>query len=287
MLDTSTKLALATCVQRPLVALRRVAGLPPTLVTRRSGITWSLDLNEGIDFSIWLLGAFERRTLAAYTQLVAPGSIVFDIGANIGAHTLPLARLVGPSGVVHAFEPVAWALGKLKASLALNRQLLPRVIAHQALLSDREGVAVPSAIYASWPLKATPDTHPTLRACARPTDGARSTTLDAVAAETGLERLDLIKLDVDGGECQVLRGGMKTIRRFHPALIVELSSYVLEEAGDSLDGLLDLLEQAGYDLFDIARRSRLPDDRRSLKKLVPPGGGINALGLPRRSTTRP
>ena len=281
MLDTSTKVILAACVQRPLVMLRRAVGLPPTLVAQRGGITWSLDLNEGIDFSIWLLGGFERRTIAAYSRLIKPGAVVFDVGANIGAHTLPLARLVGPSGFVHAFEPVLWALGKLKASLALNEQLIPRVSLHQMLLSDGEDIPVPGTMYASWPLGMAPDIHPTLRARALSTEGARSTTLDAAALALGLPRLDFIKLDVDGRECHVVRGAMKTIRRFRPALIVELSSYVLEEAGESLDGLLDLLAEGGYELHDVARGSRLPANRDALKQLVPTGGGINVLGLPK------
>ena len=284
MLDTSTKLALAACVQRPLLALRRAAGLPPSLIARRRGITWSLDLSEGIDFSIWLLGAFERRTVAAYSRLIPPGAVVLDIGANIGAHTLPLAQLVGPAGSVHAFEPVAWALDKLKVSLALNQRLQPRVVAHQALLSDHQDHPVPSAIYASWPLKLTPDAHPTLRARTLSTEGARATTLDAFADEARLSRLDFIKLDVDGGECRVLRGGMRTLRRFRPALIVELSSYVLQEAGESLGVLLDLLGDAGYDLYQVARRTKLPGDRMALESLIPKGGGINALCLPQTPT---
>jgi hypothetical protein len=62
MLSTRAKIALAAIVHRFVSASRRVAGHGPNVEVRRSGLRWALDLEEGIDFSIWLLGAFERRT---------------------------------------------------------------------------------------------------------------------------------------------------------------------------------------------------------------------------------
>ena len=69
---------------------------------RRGGYNWALDLHEGIDFSIFLLGGFEPRTLRLYRKLLGrqEGEIVLDIGANIGAHTLPLAKLVACRNIV-------------------------------------------------------------------------------------------------------------------------------------------------------------------------------------------
>ena len=63
-----------------------------------NGIRYHLDLNEGIDFSIYLLGSFEPGTQRTLQKLVKPGDVVFDIGANIGAHTLSMAQSVGDSG---------------------------------------------------------------------------------------------------------------------------------------------------------------------------------------------
>jgi len=109
---------------------------------------------EGIDFSIYLLGAFERSTVRALQKLVIPGSVVFDIGANIGAHTLGLARSVGPAGRVFAIEPSDFAFAKLKRNLALNPELESRTHAHQILLAAEIEALLPPTIYASWPLLA-------------------------------------------------------------------------------------------------------------------------------------
>src|SRR4051812_4172311 len=75
----------------------------------RDGIAYELDLSQGIDFAIYLGGIFERDTARALARLVEPSSLVLDIGANIGAHTLRLAKLVGPHGRVLAFEPTDFA----------------------------------------------------------------------------------------------------------------------------------------------------------------------------------
>ena len=67
---------------------------------------------------MFIFGQFENETAKALRRLVRPGTIVLDIGANIAAHTLPVARLVGPNGSGCALEPAPYAFGKLKQNLA-------------------------------------------------------------------------------------------------------------------------------------------------------------------------
>ena len=280
MLSTKSKIALASLVQRPVVALRGSVGLPSMFTTRRGGLRWHLDLKEGIDFSIWLLGAFERRTVRAYSRIVRPGDVVLDIGANIGAHTLPLACRVGGHGRVYAFEPVQWAIAKLRSNLSLNPSLAERVAVRQVMLGERLDAPTPDMIHASWPLDArADDVHPHLRARAMSTDGAVTTTLDAFVEREGIRRIDFIKLDVDGNECHVLRGGRQTLARFRPPIVIELSPHEGNDAGDTMETLLDLLIEAGYELNDLNTRAPLPRDRAALYRIIPPRGGINALAI--------
>ena len=103
MMNTRTKLHIARALYRTVMGFRRLLGrTDSTLVTRR-GIHWQLDLREGIDLAIYLFGCFEYDTVRAYRKLLKPGNTVLDIGANIGAHTLPMARCVYPAGRVVAF----------------------------------------------------------------------------------------------------------------------------------------------------------------------------------------
>lgn len=282
MLTTRSKIKLAHLAQRPLVALRKVLGKDHITEVTRGGIRWRLDLDEGIDFSIYLLGAFEPRTVRTYARFVRPGATVLDIGANIGAHTLPLARLVGPAGRVFAFEPTDFAFSKLEANMGLNPELVPRIEATRIFLVDRLDASVPETIPSSWPLDPKGDVHPKLRGRAMPATHARATTLDAFLDEARVGRVDFIKLDVDGFECSVLRGAAQTLRRCRPIIITELSPFVLEERGESADALIGLFEEAGYVLVDMSSGAPIPVDR-VRGGLIADGAGLNVIARPRGS----
>src|SRR5262249_37993601 len=153
----------------------------------------------GIDFSIYLLGGFEPRSIRLYSRLVKPGATVLDIGANVGAHTLPLARLVGPSGRVVAFEPTQYAINKLRANLDLNPTLSARVSICQVLLVAGEHALVPKQLYSSWPLFESQDPlHPQHGGRLMDTVGAEAITLDEAMRKWALQQVHFIKLDVDG-----------------------------------------------------------------------------------------
>ena len=158
MLSVKQKMRIARGLNGVLMTARRFIGRGPRAVCRRRGINWSLDLNEGIDLSIYLLRSYEPQMLRAYTALVRPDDTIFDIGANIGAHTLHFARLVGRKGRVHAFEPTDFAFGKLKTNLALNPDYASVVEANQVFLVAERAVALPQSVYSSWPVSNQTDT---------------------------------------------------------------------------------------------------------------------------------
>ncbi|HUI96053.1 MAG TPA: FkbM family methyltransferase [Xanthobacteraceae bacterium] len=277
MLTTRQKIALARMAQRPVVAARRLAALGPVARVRRRGVNWSLDLREGIDFSIWLLGAFELATVQAYERLVAPGSIVLDIGANVGAHTLHLARAVGARGKVWAIEPTDYAIGKLRTNIALNPELSDRIACCQVMLVETDDrVAVPP-LHSSWPLTGERDLHERHGGRLMPADNARALTLDSLLRELGIGPIDFIKLDIDGHECEMLRGAQGTLRASHPTIVLELSPHQLDENGGSIEGLIDLLASAGYGLQDLASRAPLPMNGTALRALIPHGASRNAI----------
>ncbi|MSO73187.1 MAG: FkbM family methyltransferase, partial [Rhodospirillaceae bacterium] len=116
-MKTRTKILIAAMLSRAVRGLRRLLGAGRVGEFDRGGFRWRLDLGEGIDFSIYLLGSFEPITLGACRRLINPGDTVLDIGANIGALTLPMARMTGEAGKVYAFEPTAYAFEKLRANL--------------------------------------------------------------------------------------------------------------------------------------------------------------------------
>lgn len=278
MLSTKHKIAIARGLSAIVIGLRRCCRLPEKTTVVRRGITWELDLEEGIDLSIYLLGGFELRALRKYRELVRPGDVVLDIGANIGAHTLPLGLLVGDTGRVLACEPTRYAYAKLRANIVANPHLTARITAYQTMLSTRGGDRLPDAIYSSWPLASAGDLHERHRGRLMSTEGAVVATLDELVNSHRLSRVTLIKLDVDGHECEVLRGGKDTLRRFKPTLLVELAPYVHEDRQERFDDLLCLLWEAGYQLSDVATGRRLPQDIGEIRRRIPPDAGISAIG---------
>lgn len=256
-------------------------GLGNQVIARRAGFTWALDLDEGIDLSLYLLRRFERRTLGACLRLLTPGDVALDIGANIGAYTLHLARAVGHQGRVIALEPTTFALSKLRLNLSLNPEVAKRVSVRQVMLVDRAGAAVPGSLYSSWPLVQEVDINRKHGGRLMDTNGASAMTLDAFLEEEGIEAVSLIKLDVDGHECTVLRGGRKTLARCRPSIVMELAPYALEEAGDSVERLIDILNGVGYRMIGLFDRMPLPNDRQAIHSIVPDGCSINVLAGPR------
>ena len=278
MLKTKQKIALASMVQSAVMAMRRAAARGPDTEVRRGGINWHLDLQEGIDFSIWLLGVFEPETVRCYKRLLKAGDVVLDIGANIGAHTLPMAKAVGPQGMVYAFEPTDFAFAKLMVNRSLNPGLLPRIQCLQCMLVDTEDVGAPTPdLYSSWPLQPDEGLHRLHQGRLMATRGAEVRTLDSVVRSLDLRRLDCIKLDIDGFECKMLRGAGEVLRRWKPVIIMELAPYALEEHGASLDELLNLINRYGYRIFDLSSGVARASDPRILRKQIPSGASLNII----------
>jgi FkbM family methyltransferase len=277
ILETRTKIALARVAHRAISAGRSLCGRSDRTEVTRSGIRWSLDLNEGIDFSIYLLGAFERSTVNTLKRLVREGDTVLDIGANIGAHTLFLAQSVGQSGHVFAFEPSDYAFEKLKANLAVNPRLRGRVTADQIMLTAEMAQPIKDGVYASWPLQADGELHPKHLGRRVSTKNAAAETLESYFRRNDIRRVDVIKIDVDGNELPVLQGGLEMLARFQPKIVMEVSPYVHDEENNSFEALIGLLKDCKYSLLHARTLQPLPLDAAHLRELVPDGAGINVI----------
>ena len=91
-LSTRKKLVLARLLYLCITLIRRLTLRSPNIQVQRGCINWNLDVSQAIDLSIYLTGKFEARTLRDILDLISDESIVLDIGANVGSHTLPIAR---------------------------------------------------------------------------------------------------------------------------------------------------------------------------------------------------
>jgi FkbM family methyltransferase len=193
-----------------------------------------------------LTWAWKRRQGDPATRVVedlaGPGQNVLDIGANWGLFTARLGRLVRPGGRVEAFEPLPAHAATLRAVEAQ----LDGVQVHMTALSDHEGEAeLVIPLEDGDPVTAL--AHIDAPAPAAP--GERRVpvplrTLDAVLGEDH-PPLHLVKCDVEGHELEVLRGGERTLRRDHPALVLEIEERHRPEGG--VAEVFDYLRGLGYE----------------------------------------
>lgn len=283
MLSVRQKMLIARQINWVLRFLRGLVGLGTKVQCRRGGVIWDLDLNEGIDLSIYLLGAYEPRTVRNYQRVIRKGDIVFDIGANIGAHTLHFARLVGPSGHVFAFEPTDFAVAKLRANLALNPGLAPRVTLQQSFLVADRADQPPHDIHSSWPVAHHHvGLHPHHLGKSQPLAGSTTITADDFCTSARIDRIDFLKIDVDGFEYPVLRGFRQTLAHCRPIILIEIAPYFYDENGQSeFDDLINFLRDLEYDFTDANTERAVPNSAEALRRMITPGGGINALLMPR------
>jgi FkbM family methyltransferase len=162
-----------------------------------------LDLyGEWCDFEIQLMRRFIRL-----------GDTVLDVGAHIGTHTIAFANLVGPGGLVHAFEPQRRFFMMLAGNVALNA--LENVFCHHKAVGEANGeIMIP-------PLP-PPETSYNFSAVPIPPSSEAGEAVALVALDTlALERCALIKVDAEGMDPQVIAGARALIERFRPILYVE------------------------------------------------------------------
>jgi FkbM family methyltransferase len=172
---------------------------------------------------------------APVLRFAPAGGTVIDVGANLGEWAVPLAQAVGPAGRVLCCEPNPAVAAALAATLAVNNLHQAEVI--EGAVSDRDGdgrLQIDAAD--SGRSRLADDGIP-----------VRLRALDTLVGEAGLDRLDLVKLDVEGHEATVLAGAGRTLQRLRPVLIFESG----HEADDERTRIAVQLDALGYDIAAV------------------------------------
>jgi len=187
---------------------------------------------------------YEREVASVFRRLLAPGARVIDIGANIGYFTMLSAHLVGPSGAVLAVEPGARNARLVEASRRVNGFDHVRVV--QLAASTGPGMLRLNRTHSNGTTSSVPDETAALLA---------AETVGCVALDSLLgpdERVDLVKVDVEGAEYLALRGCQAMLARCRPAIISEFSPSLMPGiSGIDGPGFLGWLQSLGYGLAVI------------------------------------
>jgi FkbM family methyltransferase len=215
------------------------AGLPPHRF--RMWLNWQASL-------AYALCLYEPEAMQNIRRLLKAGDCCIDVGANLGYYTISLAKWVGPSGLVVAFEPFPGNFAILQKNIHLNH--LQNVVLEPSALSDCNG---------SLQLICDVDEQ----FSATPSFGGYAVEGDRVSVNVPTRRLDdyvaglgkapnLIKIDVEGAELTVLEGARRTLAVARPILLVEVHGWGTDEG----EKVLQVLSELHYDTQIVGKKGR-------------------------------
>lgn len=245
----------------PLWRQRRLAeqihtAFPPTEDTAicttkmQLGYRMILDLRSVYtEWETYYSGDYDTSVIRSITKLVKPGSIVLDVGANIGFWTVPLAQAAGSSGVVHSFEPLPSNHARLLRNISLNG-MDGIVRPHKLGLSDCEATLSlsmqedfangSSTGNAAIVIDDSDNVFKNVPIQVR--------TLDSIRTELSIDRIDLMKVDIEGHEDKFLAGAAESIARLRPLIYIEVNEPYYTRRGLDVTEVFDSwIKRAGYD----------------------------------------
>jgi len=211
----------------PFLRVRTGAGEGLEICLRHASDDYSLGVNE----------IPVQRCLA---EALRPGHVFFDIGANVGFFSLVAARLVGPSGCVYAFEPVARIARCVEAHAVRNRY--PWIHVVEAAVGDVPGTA--PLFLSEHPGGATLSPGDAEDTSASVSISVVS--IDSLVATGAVPAPDVVKIDVEGAELDVLRGMVETLDRVRPVVVCEVDAPERDAVAEKAVRVTRFLEHAGY-----------------------------------------
>jgi FkbM family methyltransferase len=277
------------------------------------GYVFPVDRGTLLGWSVHFFGTYEPEVQTEIRRYVTPGAIAIDVGANVGWHTLLMAARAGSTGRVYAFEPNDSTRQRLVSAVEAND--LAQVTVDGRAVADLVGARGFQAPLAGHVWDGTGrliaaqaqdgrdergkqegqerqegrerqegqegqeglEGQEGREGQERQTTRIECTTLDAFVAERHIERLALVKIDVEGWELSVLRGARHVLSALRPVVVFEYDPAYVSRSGGAAEDLTRCWSNADYELFALDPRH--PPAR--LARLGDRGG--NFLALPRRA----
>lgn len=244
-----------------------------TIIKTRFGFKIKIDptFDENIEKVIYERGVYELGTVHVIKTILEPGDLFIDVGANIGFLSMVAAKTVGKSGEVIAFEPVPSTFELLHENKELNQ--LDNLQINAYALGKEVGKGI---IYEEMQNRG--GASMTIKRSENPGISIEVKRLDDLVLS---RRVDLIKIDVEGQELDVLKGGEALIRKDLPVLIVEYSAS--RKAEDGAEEMFQWLKS--LEIYEFYRLKKGKERKSALIKIISKTGGLpdhdNIICLPK------
>jgi len=238
-----------------LESFRSAGTCGPVEVEWLNSIRLILYVGNDLSKQLFVAGCFEPNEFAFLNGVLAPGMRFVDAGANEGIYSLFAASRVGQTGRVYSFEPSPREIERLKNNLSLNN--FPQLQIFPFALSDENG-------FSSFSI--AEDEHSGVNRFGAPPRGVKmihsvnvpTRRLDDVAEQEGWDRVDVLKIDVEGAENRLIEGAAHILRTMRPLILFECSASALEGSGSSREELLEKLRSFDYVIYRFDESTGLP-----------------------------
>jgi FkbM family methyltransferase len=217
------------------------SGLPRSIYETSDNIQLWLGGNSTIDQTIISSGNWEHQTTQLVKRLIKKNDFVIDVGANFGYYATLFAKLVGPEGNVIAFEPTNNYFKLLNENISLNNFKNIEIV-KMGLSNIRQDLEISID-------DSSATIHQPFKIYVKSKETISLITLDDFVSDRGLSNIDFIKIDVDGHDPFVLEGAIKTIQKFNPIVIMEVSHLHYVEAGITAWDFYEKLQRWGFIIY--------------------------------------
>ena len=221
-----------------LIPMHLMYDKPSYRTVNRNGINYKLDLSSFNNWAIFWEIEVELVAKRKLFSLIKEGNNFIDIGAHIGQITLEAARIVGKEGKVFSFEPHPNTFAQFQHNVALNN--FNNITECNFGLGDEVG---------KFYVEVIDENNAGMNRISKNNSSniaVEVKTLDDYLLTTDIKSLDFIKVDVEGFEYKALKGGEKTLLKWHPILFIELDDETLKAQNSSPKELLLYLNNVGY-----------------------------------------
>jgi FkbM family methyltransferase len=212
------------------------------------GVRLKLSRSEALSSGFFHLGVINPHETNILKKVLRNGDVFIDIGAYVdGWHSIIASKLVGEKGKVYTFEPVPEYYKKLSKNIKLNNG--KNVVIEKLAVSNNNGK---QTFYIGGLASTLYKEHLPGENDIKGKVTVTTVSLDAYITQNNIKNISLIKIDVEGAELDVIKGGRKTLKaKNSPDLMIEVSDVYLKHGNTSEDELLTLLKKFGYKAYSI------------------------------------
>jgi FkbM family methyltransferase len=200
---------------------------------------------ENLLFWKGLRKGWEKTSISLWTKLVKNSDVIFDIGANTGVYSL-IAKSLNPQSRVYAFEPVRRVFEKLEYNNRLNNY---DIVCFDSAVSNADGTATIYDTVSEHVYSVTVNKNLNAQDIEVVPTEIKVRRLDSLIEEMKIEKIDLIKIDVETHEPEVLEGFGKYLEKFKPTMLIEVLN---DEVGEKIERLI---EGKNYLYFNLDEKS--------------------------------